>query len=74
MMREQIRKCMQLNQIVEMIYMDKHGQLSKRRVKVIKMNSTSFQAFCMVKQAKRTFIIDNVLAISPVIKKERVVI
>ncbi|AYC29632.1 transcriptional regulator [Paenisporosarcina cavernae] len=73
-MREQIRKCMQLNQIVEMIYMDRRGQVSKRRVKVIKMNSTSFQAFCMTKNAKRTFLIDNVLAIAPVVKRESVVI
>ncbi|ATP38821.1 transcriptional regulator [Solibacillus sp. R5-41] len=73
-MKEQLIKAMQRNQIIDVMYISKSGVISKRRVKIMKMVSDKFQAFCFTKQAKRTFIIDNVLAIAPVIYKERGVI
>lgn len=73
-MKEQIVKAMQYHQLVELMYMSKSGEITKRRVKLIKITGDKFQAFCFVKHAKRTFIIDNVLAVLPVTYKERVVI
>lgn len=73
-MKEQLIKAMQRNQLVTIMYMSKCGEISKRRVKIIKMASDSFQAFCFTRQAKRTFIIDNVLAVVPVVCRERDVI
>ncbi|MEG0259317.1 MAG: transcriptional regulator [Lysinibacillus sp.] len=70
-MKEQILKAMQRNQLVEMMYMDKNGEITKRRIKIIKAVGDSFQAFCFMKNAKRTFIIDNVLAAIPVSYRER---
>ena len=57
-----------------MMYMAKDSKVSKRRVKVIKIVGDSFQAFCFTRQAKRTFMIDSVLAIVPVFHKEREVV
>ncbi len=73
-MKDQLIKAMQRNQLIDMMYMSKSGVVTKRRVKIIKMVNNSFQAFCYTKQAKRTFIIDNVLAAVPVIHKEGMVI
>ncbi|MGF9979368.1 transcriptional regulator [Viridibacillus arvi] len=73
-MKEQLIKAMQRNQVIDLIYMSKGGEITKRRVKIIKMTSDAFQAYCFVKQAKRTFIIDNVLAAVPNIRKEREVV
>ncbi|MGE7921455.1 transcriptional regulator [Viridibacillus sp. NPDC093762] len=74
-MKEQLIKAMQRNQIIDLIYMSKGGEITKRRVKIIIMTDGIFQAYCFVKHAKRTFIIENVLAISPVIiRKENVVV
>ncbi|MFJ7737423.1 transcriptional regulator [Lysinibacillus sp. NPDC097287] len=70
-MKEQLIKAIQRNQPINMIYVSKQGAISKRRVKIIKIGSDSFQAYCFTRRAKRTFIIDNVLAISPIISKER---
>ena len=73
-MKDQLIKVLQRNQLVDMMYIAKSGEISKRRIKVIQITDDSFNAFCFLKQAKRTFIIDNVLALSPVIRKERDVI
>lgn len=73
-MKEQLVKAMQHHQLVELMYMSKSGEISKRRVKLLKISGDKFQAFCFVKHAKRTFIINNVLAVLPVIYKEREVI
>ncbi|ETT86162.1 transcriptional regulator [Viridibacillus sp. FSL R5-0477] len=68
--KEQLLKAMQRNQLVNMIYMSSSGDITKRRVKIIKISSDNFQAYCFVKRAKRTFIIENVLAAIPIIRSE----
>ncbi|OMC83626.1 transcriptional regulator [Viridibacillus sp. FSL H7-0596] len=73
-MKEQLLKAMQRNQLVDLMYMSKSGGITKRRVKVIKMIGESFQAYCFMKNDKRTFIIDSVLAVVPVTIREREVI
>ncbi|MEO4053349.1 transcriptional regulator [Solibacillus sp. CAU 1738] len=73
-MKEQLIKAMQRNQLVDIMYFAKDGVISKRRIQIVKMIGEKLQAYCFVKHAKRTFIIDNVLAVSPVTYKERDVI
>lgn len=74
MMKEQLIKAMQRNQFLNMMYMAKDGNVSKRRIKIIKIVGDTFQAYCFTKQAKRTFTINNVLAVVPVFHKEREVV
>ena len=69
-----LMKCMERNQLIELMYMDSKGNISKRRVKVLKFQGTTFQALCFKRNAKRTFIIDSVLAYVPIIHKEREVV
>lgn len=73
-MRILLEKCFSRSQVVEVIYLSKSGEISKRRVKILKIQGDSFQGFCFTKSAKRTFLIDNILACVPVIHKERSVI
>ncbi|MBG9757120.1 MULTISPECIES: transcriptional regulator [Lysinibacillus] len=73
-MREQLIKAMQRNQLVDIMYIAKNGSVTKRRVRVIKIVGDSFQAFCFTRQAKRSFIIQNILAVTPVFRKEREVV
>lgn len=73
-MREQLVKAMQRNQLVNMMYVSKNGSVTKRRVKIIKIVGDSFQAYCFTRQAKRTFMIDSVLAVVPIIHKESEVV
>lgn len=67
-------KSLEYGQLAEMIYMKENGEISKRKVKVISMEGNTFKAYCFLRNTKRTFKIDNVLAFVPVIKKEREVI
>ena len=73
-MKEQLIKAMQRNQFVNMMYLARSGEVSKRQIKIIKIVGDSFQAYCFTRQAKRTFMIDSVLAVVPVFHKERSVI
>lgn len=65
---------MLLNQISEMIYMNNNGEMSKQRVKVLNMEGNTFKAYCFLRNTKRTFKVDNVLAFVPIIHKEREVV
>ncbi|MGE7623815.1 transcriptional regulator [Viridibacillus sp. NPDC096237] len=73
-MKEQLLKAMQRNQVIDLMYMSKGGEVTKRRVKIIKMTSDLFQAYCFGKSAKRIFIIDTVLAVVPVLRRENEVV
>jgi predicted DNA-binding transcriptional regulator YafY len=67
-------KYMGRNQLVELMYMDSKGNISQRRVKVLKIQGDTIQVFCFKRNAKRTFLIDNVLAFVPAVNRERNII
>lgn len=73
-MRSQLVKSVEYNESLDMMYLAKDGQISKRRVNVLQVGELSFRAFCFLRKSKRTFTIDNVLALVPVRKKESLVI
>lgn len=73
-MRINILKAMEYNQIVEVICMKENGEISKRRVKVLSVDDNTFKAYCFLRNTKRTFKIENVLAFVPVKSRERDVI
>lgn len=72
-MKQQLIKAMQRNQSIDIMYISKSNSITKRRIKLIKLAGDKIQAYCFIRQAKRTFILDNVLAVIPVIAKERTV-
>lgn len=69
-----ILKSFEKSQLADMIYMKDNGDLSKRRVKVLKLTDDSFQAYCFLRETKRTFKVANVLAFVPIVARERGVI
>lgn len=73
-MRYKLIKSVDHNTELDMMYLSKSGEVSKRRVKVIQVGEGSFRAYCYLRGAKRTFTIDNVLALVPVVFKESRVI
>lgn len=68
-MKEQIKKAMQHNQIVDIMYMAKDNTITKRRIRLIKVTGNTLQAYCFTRHAKRLFKIENILAAYPVINK-----
>ncbi|HSI65871.1 MAG TPA: transcriptional regulator [Planococcus sp. (in: firmicutes)] len=73
-MKAQILKAFKHQQPIHMIYMAGDGSISKRRVKILSVSGDSFQAYCFLRNRKRTFKIDNVLSLRPVLQKERLII
>ena len=61
---------MDCRQMVTIMYMSKSGEITKRRLKILKIMDTKFYAYCYTKRGQRTFIIDQVLAIMPIFQKE----
>lgn len=61
---------MDRHQLVMIMYMSKSGEITKRCLKIIKIMDTKFYAYCYTKHAQRTFIMDQVLAVVPIIQKE----
>ena len=64
-MRNQLMKSIKYNESMDMMYMAKDGQISKRRINVLQVGEVSFRAYCFLRKSKRTFTIDNVLALVP---------
>lgn len=60
---------MERQQLVTIIYMSKLGKTTKRRLKILEIKDDKFRAYCYNKNAQRTFFIDQVLAVEPVIQK-----
>ncbi|MBM7579987.1 transcriptional regulator [Jeotgalibacillus terrae] len=73
-MKDKLLKYQQQGYTLKMIYMDKSGRCSKRRIKIRNIGDTSFNAFCLKRGAVRNFQYDNVLSIVPVIKRESMVV
>lgn len=73
-MYNELIKSMTFNQPLDMIYITKNGVISKRRIKVLQVKGDYFQASCYLRKSKRTFKIESVLALVPVIVRERMVI
>jgi predicted DNA-binding transcriptional regulator YafY len=69
--RNQLLKSMEYNELLDMMYLSKSGEVSKRRIEVLQVGEVSFRAYCHLRKSKRTFTIDNVLALVPVARKER---
>ncbi|MFC5591259.1 transcriptional regulator [Sporosarcina soli] len=73
-MRVELMKSMNRHYVLEMMYISKDGTISKRRIEVLQVGEVSFRVYCYLRKSNRTFTIDNVLALVPVIPSERMVI
>ncbi|GKV67621.1 hypothetical protein NCCP2716_01190 [Sporosarcina sp. NCCP-2716] len=73
-MRNQLEKAIRNGTPMIMIYRAKDGQCTKRAVTVLQTGEFSFKAYCHMRHAKRTFLIDRVLALFPVIEREKAVL
>lgn len=73
-MRKELIKSFETNCELDMIYLAKNGEVSKRRIKVLQINKNLFRAYCYLRNDNRTFKINHVLALVPVSSRERVVV
>jgi len=72
--KERLLKSTRYGQVVDVMYLAKNGDVTKRRIKVIKLYCDSFQAYCFLRKTKRTFKVYSILALIPVQIKERAIV
>lgn len=69
-MRQEVMRWMRNGQVVEMVYIDRNGVISKRRVKLMKLQGDRLVAWDIRKKARRTFCMKRVLACLPTIERD----
>jgi predicted DNA-binding transcriptional regulator YafY len=60
-----------LGRTVEMIYLNRSGELSQRRIRLLSVKDGRIRAYCFKRRAMRYFSVENVLTMRPV-KEKRV--
>ena len=66
-----LKRAVESNEVLEMIYQNNKGEFSQRRIQVIKLNEESFSAYCFIRKQQRTFKLSNVLSMGPTRKVMR---
>ncbi len=61
-----LNRSVRFGEVLDMMYIAQDGTISRRRIEVIQVGEVLFRAYCHLRKSKRTFIIDNVLALVPV--------
>jgi len=72
--RNKLSESVEYNEPLDMMYIASNGSISKRRINVLQVGEVSFRAYCFLRKSRRTFTIDNVLALVPVRENESLVI
>lgn len=52
--------------VVDMIYMDRHGRFTRRRVRIVSVQNGAVRAYDIVKRAPRVFAVSRIMAVVPV--------
>ena len=68
-MRNELLKYAKRSSTTRVMYMDDSGNVTKRTVRMLKINSDKFTDFCYLRGARRTFKIDNLLAVVPIYER-----
>lgn len=66
-----LEKCRLNQQPIQIIYMDQCGKFTQRTVFVKRVQSELVTAFCTMREAKRTFLLANILAVQQLKKGSR---
>ncbi|MEB3101218.1 WYL domain-containing protein [Ferviditalea candida] len=54
-----------IGRIVEIIYLDRYGRMTQRKVQVWSVKNGFVKAFCLKRQAPRLFAAKRILAVQP---------
>ncbi|MGO0058673.1 WYL domain-containing protein [Brevibacillus fluminis] len=68
-MLRDLQRYMQHNQLIEIIYLDRHGNTSQRKLRLHSICGNQVKAYCFARRANRVFYIDNILAAMPVVNR-----
>lgn len=58
-----------IGRMVEIIYLDRRNQITKRTVMIRAVDATHIKAYCHAQKGPRVFKIENILAVMPVVRR-----
>lgn len=64
-MNSLLKRSAQSGEVLEMIYISKKGEITQRKIKVIKVSDGYFIAYCYLRHKRRVFVQSNILSIAP---------
>lgn len=62
-MNRTLRMSLEEEKCIDMIYMNKRGELTQRIIKVLEIHEHHIKAFCFMRKEKRTFRKENILSV-----------
>ncbi|PAD69958.1 hypothetical protein CHH83_06010 [Bacillus sp. 7586-K] len=70
-MKGLLKRAVVNGEVLEMFYLNRKGEISQGRIKIIKLSDESFSAYCFTRNQQRTFKLGNILSIGLVRKVRR---
>ena len=64
-MRKQLQRAISRQQQIRVIYLDRSGRTTMRRLRPLEIAGDRLKAYCFTRRAPRVFLIDNILALQP---------
>ncbi len=64
----ELQRYLSIGDAIEIIYMDRSNCFTKRKIKLISIDTNYVHAFCYSRRAPRVFFITNILAVFPLTK------
>jgi len=64
-MLRDLQRYLARRQPVDIVYIDRSGQLTQRRVRLLRVDANHVRAYCYERRAVRTFSLANILAALP---------
>ncbi|MGG1662862.1 WYL domain-containing protein [Brevibacillus sp. NRS-1366] len=66
-MLKELQRAIDQHQHTQVIYLGNDGQMTLRTLRPLEVSGNRLKAFCLTRRAPRIFIIDNILAVEPVV-------
>lgn len=66
-MSKQLQRAIAQKQQIQIIYLGRTGQATKRIIRPLELAGDRLKAYCLARKAPRVFAIANILAIQPVV-------
>ncbi|MFY0546368.1 WYL domain-containing protein [Brevibacillus sp. H7] len=64
-MHRELQRYYAQQRVVDLIYVNRSGQTSKRAVRIHSIDGDRIKAYCFTRQAYRLFLVANILAVAP---------
>lgn len=71
-MVKELQRALSQQQHIQIIYRGGDGKTTQRTLRPLEIVGDRLKAYCLTKRAPRVFIIDNILAIQPVVIRNAV--